>query len=325
MSQVFVSYKRSDKDFVHRLVDELRRNHFPVWLDEDSIKPGDDWQEAIYKTIQTETSAVIVVLSPEAVDSEWVGVEYNLAMDHGITVIPLIYKPCDVPARLQSLNYVEYFKNPSFDGLIKRLQEIVFSQDLSLLVNRKQTFAETARRMKGAIKVPVPRGGTDLWGLPLGAYHGSLVYLIGQEDHKLEPIDSVQLALQFSNTYGETKFVQQIAEYFLVQENQKDYPLRILLIRGPMILGKDRNTGATLVQHGLLDANPTDWSNALSSIIKAKDVYNKHVASIRELQVFFQGPAVLMFPLAWGLETRFMDKTEVYHLDRGRGYVKVFG
>jgi hypothetical protein len=49
---VFISYVREDSEPVDRLVDELRQHGIEVWLDRDSIAPGERWREVIVKAIR---------------------------------------------------------------------------------------------------------------------------------------------------------------------------------------------------------------------------------------------------------------------------------
>jgi molecular chaperone DnaK len=51
MARAFVSYVRENSKTVDRLVDELRRGGVTIWLDRDSIAPGEPWEGAIQKAI----------------------------------------------------------------------------------------------------------------------------------------------------------------------------------------------------------------------------------------------------------------------------------
>jgi hypothetical protein len=50
---VFVSYLRNNSELVDRLTADLRANGVTVWLDRDSIRPGEDWQTAIRSAIRS--------------------------------------------------------------------------------------------------------------------------------------------------------------------------------------------------------------------------------------------------------------------------------
>jgi hypothetical protein len=50
--EVFISYSRKDKEFVHRLEDELRRRGRDAWVDWEEIRALENWEETIYAAIE---------------------------------------------------------------------------------------------------------------------------------------------------------------------------------------------------------------------------------------------------------------------------------
>jgi sulfatase modifying factor 1 len=69
--QVFISYATEDTQFAHRLADDLQRLGIQVWIAPDSIKPGESWVDAIERGLE-ESSHMVIVLTPAALESEWV-------------------------------------------------------------------------------------------------------------------------------------------------------------------------------------------------------------------------------------------------------------
>jgi hypothetical protein len=57
---VFISYVREDAETVDKLAQQLRASGATVWLDRNEIAPGEDWQEAIRRAIETGTYFVAV-------------------------------------------------------------------------------------------------------------------------------------------------------------------------------------------------------------------------------------------------------------------------
>ena len=87
---VFVSYSRRDSAYVRKLVAFLRKHEFDVWYD-DQIPTGERWA----RTIQTQIdgcAAFVLVMSPDAEESEWVGEEIDRAKAKGRTILPLLLK-----------------------------------------------------------------------------------------------------------------------------------------------------------------------------------------------------------------------------------------
>lgn len=70
----FVSYSRADLEQQRRIVTELRKRGINAWVDTENLIPGSPaWEREIERSIRG-ASGVIVLLSPDANDSQWVGV-----------------------------------------------------------------------------------------------------------------------------------------------------------------------------------------------------------------------------------------------------------
>lgn len=85
---VFISYSRNDHDYTRKLADHIRQNGFPVWID-DNIDYGDRWFKEIETAINA-SSAVIVVMTPTAHESEWVHKEILIAKSLKKPILPLL-------------------------------------------------------------------------------------------------------------------------------------------------------------------------------------------------------------------------------------------
>jgi hypothetical protein len=66
----FISYARPDKGYVVSLVEHLRAHGLPVWFDHD-LELGTRWVQEIAGRIR-QALAVIVIMSPASLRSEWV-------------------------------------------------------------------------------------------------------------------------------------------------------------------------------------------------------------------------------------------------------------
>jgi len=105
--KAFVSYSRADKDFVLRLCQDLRAAGASIWLDQLDIHPGEEWDEAIERGL-SECGRMLVVLSPNSVTSENVLDEIGSALSKKKTIIPVLYRDCDIPYRLNRIQYVDF-------------------------------------------------------------------------------------------------------------------------------------------------------------------------------------------------------------------------
>lgn len=85
---MFISYSRRDKHYAEALKAHLISSGFEVWLD-DAIEHGDQWFNQIHDAIKA-CAAFVVIMSPEAEQSEWVQKEILLAKRYKKPVFPLL-------------------------------------------------------------------------------------------------------------------------------------------------------------------------------------------------------------------------------------------
>jgi TIR domain len=98
--QVFISYAQPDEAFARALSSHLSRHGLSVWTTNQAILPGDNpWLqtgEALKKS-----RAMVVVVSPDSMRSEWVRREIEYALgdpNYQGRVFPVIVRPtADVP------------------------------------------------------------------------------------------------------------------------------------------------------------------------------------------------------------------------------------
>lgn len=77
--KVFISYACEDKEIARKLSRSLEEAGFEVWLDENNILPGDNWAEKVSQALK-ESQAMVVLVSPAAMDSKWVRHEIEFAL-----------------------------------------------------------------------------------------------------------------------------------------------------------------------------------------------------------------------------------------------------
>jgi WD40 repeat protein len=106
MAQVFISYSRKDLSFVEQLAVDLKNNGFDIWYDLSGIGGGSRWRSEIESGL-SKSQFVAVVLSPDSVASEWVEREFLFASNLKLKIIPLMYRPCELPLNYIDLNYID--------------------------------------------------------------------------------------------------------------------------------------------------------------------------------------------------------------------------
>src|SRR5215469_359409 len=84
MSDVFISYARSTTKQAQGVAQALRGLGFQVWRD-DELPPHRDYTDVIEERLRV-AKAVLVIWSAEAVKSQWVRAEANVAREAGTLV-----------------------------------------------------------------------------------------------------------------------------------------------------------------------------------------------------------------------------------------------
>src|SRR5678815_3203104 len=103
MQRIFISYSRKDSAFVRTLAGDLEKAGYDVWWDISDLRGGDDWVRVIPAAIAA-SQHVLVVLSPNSAESEWVEKEYTQALSLRKKIIPILFAATRVPFALNTIN-----------------------------------------------------------------------------------------------------------------------------------------------------------------------------------------------------------------------------
>lgn len=102
----FVSYSRANQVFALRLAEELRSNGVNLWIDQLDIPAGERWDRSVEAALET-AQGLLVLLSRTSVESDNVMDEVSYALSEKKRVIPILIENCEVPFRLQRLQYID--------------------------------------------------------------------------------------------------------------------------------------------------------------------------------------------------------------------------
>jgi hypothetical protein len=105
---VFISYSHRDLDFVRKLDQALKQEGFSVWFDE-RIRVSEVWTTSIMDAIKN-CSAFVVIMTPDAQQSDWVEREILLAQQHQKPIFPVLLKGNAFPL-LVNVQYVQVQEN----------------------------------------------------------------------------------------------------------------------------------------------------------------------------------------------------------------------
>ena len=148
---IFISYSKKDSEFAHKLADDLMFAGFKIWIDR-SISGGDLWRETIEKNLKA-AEEVIIIVSPNSMDSEWVKHEGSLAYGWEKQLFPiLIEQVSSLPPWLEEYQWVDFVNAPykkAFDALVETLTPPNPIQDL--LEQQVQAYNQTGELIGNAI------------------------------------------------------------------------------------------------------------------------------------------------------------------------------
>lgn len=121
---VFISYKRGEEFYLHKIVEILKTNDIPFWYD-SNIGVGKNWRKSIAENL-TEAFAIIVIVTPMSLVSLHVTYEWSYAAGQGIPVYPLLFegKPSiDLPlGDIQHIDFTLGVSPHQLDELVKSLR-----------------------------------------------------------------------------------------------------------------------------------------------------------------------------------------------------------
>ena len=161
MPSVFISYSRSDKDFVARLHDALVAREYQVWVDWEDIPPSAEWFAEIRAGVDG-ADGFIYVISPDSAESKVCAQELEHAMAQHKRVIPVVRRDPDgahVPDAAAALNWIFLRERDDFGtgvtqlvgALEQDLDHVRTHTRLGVEANRwEQSGRERSQLLRGA-------------------------------------------------------------------------------------------------------------------------------------------------------------------------------
>ena len=131
--KVFISYAFNNEPLVQKVVGALEEAGFEVWDADRKILPGDNFASKIAQALR-ESEAMVVLLTPDALSSNWVRWEVGYALgERGYSkrLIPvLIGDPKDLPMEsvpwiLRRLPMIELDESPKEEEIKKIAQALL--------------------------------------------------------------------------------------------------------------------------------------------------------------------------------------------------------
>jgi hypothetical protein len=152
MAEVFLSYAAPDRTIASRLADDLKLSNLDVWYDQ-KLMAGENWRNVIERRLKDAT-AVIVLLSPDSLRSEWVTMEWQSAIARSARVLPVLIRGAsfsDLPAPLADIHTIDL--SSDYDRGLRMLARTIGSLNSSSepavadAINMKQIVDDAAKQV----------------------------------------------------------------------------------------------------------------------------------------------------------------------------------
>jgi hypothetical protein len=123
---IFISYSRRDWDsFVSGLVDQVGKAGFQVWIDQNLLVGGDDWMDKIGEALE-KCKMLLLVMSPDALSSRYVKMEYRYFFNMDKLILPVLYRPLEkIPPELMLTQYIDFTQPDRHESAYKQLFQVV--------------------------------------------------------------------------------------------------------------------------------------------------------------------------------------------------------
>ena len=128
--RIFISHSHIDNGFGSKLAQDLHRalgDEQAVWYDVlGGLHGGESWWEKIVEEL-TARDIFLLILSPEALNSQWVRREINIAMIEGKYILPVLHRSCTIRADLRTFQIISFLAPKSYQ---EALQEVLVALGL---------------------------------------------------------------------------------------------------------------------------------------------------------------------------------------------------
>ena len=131
--KIFLSYAHEDIGLAKRIYQDLKRYGLDVWFDNESLLPGQDWENEIEKAIENSKYFLVLLSSKGMSERGYVHKEIRLALnifdrcpEDDIFMIPIRLDDCQ-PAhrRIKKINWINLFPESEYKNGLKKILQVV--------------------------------------------------------------------------------------------------------------------------------------------------------------------------------------------------------
>ena len=131
--QVFISHSGKEPELAQNLAAVLQQAGFRVWDAYSNLYPGDNWAKLTAQALE-ESQAMVVLLTPESLESRWVQSEIEYALgnkNYAWRLIPVLvgdpnrFKDSQIPWILENLQMVFLPEPESAEAELNHIVEVL--------------------------------------------------------------------------------------------------------------------------------------------------------------------------------------------------------
>jgi hypothetical protein len=135
MSEIIISYNKDQKNTARKLVSHLESKGYSCWLDPRDVEPGTDKIEA-FKNAVEKAKLVILIFSTLADKSDDIIIQYDLAFDNDIPIIPFVVSDVEITVSMQHfLNTHDWINahDATFDEAVSNLIDLIENDEETVI------------------------------------------------------------------------------------------------------------------------------------------------------------------------------------------------
>lgn len=123
MTQIFISYARTNEDNAKKIIQALQQRGYDIWYD-GFIHGGKHWTKELEQQLRG-SSLVLLILTQQSIQSDWVRNEILVAQDEDIPIIPLRFDNFEpLPMWINSYQYIDFVNLDANAAMIRLVQAI---------------------------------------------------------------------------------------------------------------------------------------------------------------------------------------------------------
>ena len=129
MTRIFLCHANEDKAQVRDVYQRLKAEGFQPWLDEEDLLPGQLWEQEIPRALRASDFILIFFSQTSVAKRGYVQREMKLALDAWMEIpagqihtIPVKLDDCTIPARFKPFQWVDLFRDNSWERLIRAIR-----------------------------------------------------------------------------------------------------------------------------------------------------------------------------------------------------------